>query len=113
EDVSEESPIGSDRLETRGAIWSFLRYASDHDPRTDAQFFRMLGDTPLAGFDNLAAVLGQPLDDFQRWGISVYTDDLLEADDPSYQQPSWDFRSLLPALFDQFFPLQVHNLSDG
>lgn len=114
EDVTNESPTNRDRLETRGAIWSFLRYAADHSERPQTQFFTALGDTPLTGFQNLSAVLAEaPMDRFQDWGVAVYTDDLLQQGDSTLQQLSWNFRSLLPVLNNGVFPLEVETLTPG
>lgn len=115
EDVTGESPTNTrDRLETRGAAWSFLRYAADHSERPNQLFFRLLVDTPLTGFTNLEAVLDDSaLDWLQRWGVSVYTDDLVQTGEPLLQQLSWNFRSLLPVLIEGDFPLVVETLAPG
>ncbi|MEX2581706.1 MAG: hypothetical protein WD766_00395 [Gemmatimonadota bacterium] len=116
EDVTRDSPTDSgDDLATRGAAWSFLRYAADHqEEQTDAEFFGGLVNSTRSGFDNLGAELeGTPLDWLQRWGVSVYTDDLVPASgDALLQQPSWNFRTLLPLLFDAF-PLEVRTLTSS
>jgi len=116
EAVSRESPIHPmDRLQTRGAAWSFLRYAVDHGDIPDEQFFRSLTDSRLTGFQNLRTVLREPpLDRIQRWGVSVFTDDLpgLAGIDPLFTQPSWNFRSLLPRVVERGdFPLLVRTLA--
>lgn len=115
EDVTQESPTNEDRLETRGAIWNFLRYAADLSDDSDPEFFGRLADTPLAGFANLAAVLEEDvLNRMQTWGVSIYADDLLENADSVYVQPSWNFRSVLPVLSRSgVFPLQVETLAPG
>ncbi|MEX2570842.1 MAG: hypothetical protein WD737_06015 [Gemmatimonadota bacterium] len=118
ENVTREAPTQpDDDLETRGAAWSFLRYLADQRAEDDAAFFFALVNTERTGFDNLAAVLDdEPLDWFQRWGVSVYTDDLVGGEAVSLlQQPSWDFRSLLPLLgiFEEPFPLRVRTLNPG
>ena len=114
EDVTDDSPTDrGDNLATRGAAWSFLRYLGDHQQnRTDVTLFRELVDAKVAGFQNLTRALDEdPLLWVQRWGISVYTDDFAVSltARPLYQQPSWDFRSLLPQLFGGF-PLDVRTL---
>ncbi|MQA91709.1 MAG: hypothetical protein GEU90_16055 [Gemmatimonas sp.] len=113
EEVTNDSPTGAgDALGTRGATWAFLRYLADHQPRSDPEFFHDLVNSQDAGFDNLASVVeGDPVDWLQQWGVSVYADDLVTAAaDSAFQQPSWDFRSLLPELFGDF-PLFVRTLS--
>src|SRR5690606_6701979 len=113
ENVTRNAPASfNDRLATRGATWAFLRYAADHSGMPDDVFFRGLVNTRKTGFDNLAAALDvPPLERMRQWGVSIYTDDLVETGDSLLQQPSWDFRSLLPALpFVGRFPLDVEQL---
>jgi hypothetical protein len=115
EEVTTESPTNiDDSLETRGAAWAFLRYTADHSEFTNELFFSQLVDTPLVGHDNIKHVLdGESLDWFQRWGVSVFTDDFMDEElDPLWQEPSWNFRSLLPRLFTDF-PLDVEKLNSG
>lgn len=114
EDVTGQAPTNSeDNLETRGAAWSFLRYAADQSGLSDEDFFGPLVNTTLTGLENVSAMVdGQALDWFQDWGVSIYTDDRLTVGDALYQQPSWNFRSLLPALFGDF-PLDVETLNPG
>jgi len=118
ENVSMESPLNPlDRLPTRGASWSFLRYVVDQKEIPDEQFFRALTDTRLAGYQNLRNVLDDsPMDWLQRWGVSVFTDDFgtLGEIDPLFRQPSWNMRDLLPVLIpERGFPLPVSTLSSG
>jgi hypothetical protein len=106
------SPIGRDGLPTRGATWSFLRYAADRDPRPDEALFRSLGDATSAGLANLEAALGaDPLEWMADWGVSVLTDDLLPGH-VRFQGPSWNMRSVIPALrpLDRRFPIQLLGL---
>lgn len=102
-----------DNLAMRGAIWSFLRYAADRSG--SSTFFYDLVNSTTAGVDNLRNVIGSdPLAWMRDWAVSVYTDDAVAGIDPRYTQPSWNFRSVLPALTaDSTFPLNVHALSAG
>ncbi len=108
----EESLLGIDDLETRGATWAFLRYAADHDPRSDQEVFRALANSRVSGTENLSRVLGSDaVDLMQAWTVSVYADDHPVVTDARFQQPSWNFRSLVPELyFDRRFPLRVRSL---
>ncbi len=107
------SLMGVDNLSMRGAIWSFLRYAADRSG--SPTFFYDLVNTTSSGVDNLRNVIGSdPLEWMRDWAVSVYADDAVPGIDARYTQPSWDFRSVLPALTqDSTFPLQVHALSAG
>lgn len=103
-----------DELPTRGATWAFLRYASDRVPGSDGDFFFSLVNSTVAGLDNLAEVLPQPpLLWMQQWTLSVYADDAVPGTDEAFQQPSWDFRSVIPAIDpNDVFPLRVIPLGE-
>lgn len=110
EDPSEESLMGEDNLPTRGAAWAFLRYAADREPRPDAELFRALVDGPAVGVTNLNNALGEDAVGWmQDWTVSVFTDDFPDLEvQPIFTQPSWNFRSIMPALArTQGYPLEV------
>ena len=111
---SATEPSPSVSLETRGAAWAFLRYLLDHAPQGDDQLLHGLVNSQTAGFENLEAVFARdPMDALQMWGVSIFTDDYLRLPEAEYlQQPSWNFRSLLPVLF-QRFPLDVASAGEG
>ncbi|HEV2735642.1 MAG TPA: hypothetical protein VGV85_12430, partial [Longimicrobiaceae bacterium] len=113
ENPDEESLLGVDNLPTRGAAWAFVRYAADQEPGPDETFFFRLVNSTTSGVQNLSAVLGTNAIDFmQTWTVSVYTDDAVPGIGPRYQQPSWNFRSIVPLLYEGRFPLEVIPLSD-
>ena len=104
-----QGPVGIDQsdddLETRGAVWSFLRYAADRSGPTDGTFWYRLVNSQTSGAANLSQVLGSPLAPVLRdWAISVYADDATPggAGDSRFSQPSWNFRSLYPAMSTTF-----------
>jgi hypothetical protein len=93
---------------TRGAAWAFLRYAADHEARPDSDFFFELVNSTSHGLQNLNEVLqgGNALDRMQAWTASVFSDDHVVGVPDFLTQPSWNFRSVLPALRnDGSFPL--------
>ncbi len=96
-----QAPIGfddfDDDLQTRGAIWSFLRFAADHQPAgTENDFWFKLVNSKTSGVENLTNVLGTtPYSLMRDWAISLYVDDNAPNVDPRFQQPSWDMRSAL------------------
>lgn len=112
--VTRQSPTNrNDDLATRGAAWSFLRYVADQSARSEESFFRALVGSSQTGFENLAQVLDDaPLEWFRRWGVSVYTDDLVSGPDRRLQQPSWNFRQVLPRFLGRF-ALEVRTLFPG
>jgi hypothetical protein len=112
------SVIGPDLLETRGGSWAFLRYAVDRRGTGDQQIFYNLVNNTRIGLDNVSQVIGAPaLDWVQDWTLSVYTDDAVPVE-PRFTQPSWNFRSIMPAVAalygeDEVFPLKVERLGSN
>jgi hypothetical protein len=94
------SPYSSDDgLGTRGAVWAFLRYAADHRSSTDGDTWMRLVNSTSYGLFNLADVFGPGiLAMMQQWQLSLYADDAVAGLHAAFTQPSWDFRSLFPAL---------------
>ena len=70
---NESSPIGADGLGTRGAIWSFLRYAADRYARGEAELWhRLVRDTRWSGLENLAQALGgDPREWMRDWAVAM------------------------------------------
>jgi hypothetical protein len=71
------SPPDWDDLETRGAIWSFLRWAADREFLSESQVWnRLVRDATAAGADNLRSVFGTDLGArFREWAAATYVDD--------------------------------------
>jgi hypothetical protein len=115
-----QSPIGhdllDDDLQTRGAIWSFLRYAADRQPAGgENAFWYKLVNGPETGVANLTSAIGDSVSSVMRdWAISVFMDDNGMGVDSRYQQPSWNMRSLLTRDgTSTAFPLLSRSLKDG
>jgi hypothetical protein len=107
---------GNDSLATRGATWQLLRYAADHSTKTDEQVWQALvRDTRLSGFANLAAVFGDVGTLVRNWSTAEYTDDAVTATTATYQQPSWNYRSVFTALLPPgaAYPLKTRTLASG
>jgi hypothetical protein len=84
-----------DDLATRGAIWSFLRYAADRTTGADSLFWQDLVNATTAGMENLEEVLGADADPgFRDWAAAMYIDDAAGVPPAAYTQPSWDFRDM-------------------
>jgi hypothetical protein len=113
ESPSDYSPFAdNDSLETRGATWSFLRYAADHRATSDGDVWFKLVNSTTTGIANLNQVLGtNALAVARNWSVAVATDDLAGFA-PSYQQPSWNFRDILATLrSNTAFPLATRTLA--
>lgn len=115
-----QAPIGfdadDDDLPTRGAIWSFLRYAADHLPAgTENSFWFSLVNSKTSGLANLTNALGaSPAPLLHDWATSVFLDDDATGVDPRYLQPSWNSRSILTGGgVSTAFPLTTHVLTDN
>jgi hypothetical protein len=86
-------------LAVRGAIWAFLRYATDRKNIGDESFFFGLVNNGLEGKANLQNSIGSDPDLWLRdFTAAMYDDDAVSGIAPEYQQPSWSFRSLFIAL---------------
>jgi hypothetical protein len=114
------SPYGQvDGLNTRGATWSFLRYAMDQLGRTDGDLLYRLVNSGQIGLTNLQTQLGLSASGlqsmFRDFVVSVYADDYVSNVAAQYTQPSWDMRSIYPGFKDPtfFFPIDTHPLSDN
>ncbi len=100
EDVEWYSPYSSnDDLGTRGAVWAFLRYAADQRGAADGDVWMRLVNSRTAGLENLGDVFGIGLAQVLRdWQLSLYADDFVADIDATHALPSWDFRTVFPAM---------------
>ena len=113
---STNSPIrANDSLATRGATWDFLRYAADRKNRaggTDASVWQALVNSQTSGIANLRTVFGANLGSMLRdWSVSNYTDDAVLGLAADFTQPSWNWRTIYPALgSNSAYPLKLSSL---
>ena len=115
-----QGPIGSspfdDDLQTRGAIWDFLRFAADHLPAgTENAFWFNLVNSTTSGVANLTNALGAAPNSLMRdWAISVFLDDNAVGVDPRFAESSWNFRSVITGgSASSPFPLTPRILRDA
>ena len=115
-----QAPIGfdgfDDDVQTRGAIWSFLRFAADHQPAgTENNFWFKLVNSTTSGVSNLTNALGSsPYPLMRDWAISLYMDDNAANLDLRFQQPSWNMRSALTSGGVSLgYPLTTRSLSNN
>jgi hypothetical protein len=82
----------------------------------DGDVWTRLVNGPDTGVTNLRAVFGTGVNDQLRaWAAAHYTDDAVTTGNAALQHPSWNFRSLLPALRDPPvpYPLATLQLTDA
>jgi hypothetical protein len=109
------SPYANDdSLWTRGATWSFLRFAADHRGTSDGDTFYKLVNSTTTGTANLANVFGSGITTmFRDWAIANLTDDVPGVSS-EFQHPSWNFRSVfdfIPSI--KVYPLATSTIGSG
>jgi len=103
----------NDSLETRGATWAFLRTAADNAATSDGDIWFRLVNSTTEGVPNLRNVFGTTVTTQLRdWSTSVLTDDLSGVAS-TYQQPSWNYRSVFAALGTSVFPIATVAMTTG
>lgn len=112
---SANSPYApNDSLATRGATWSMLRYLTDRRGTVDGNVWFQLVNSTTSGIANLKNVYGSDvINQIRDWSVSVFADDLSATPGAVWQQPSWNFRSIYPALGNSLFPLQTQTLTSA
>jgi hypothetical protein len=104
----------NDDLATRGATWSFLRYAADHTGSGDGTTWYQLVNSTSTGLTNLTQTFGANLTTLARdWATSVLADDITSTD-ARFQQPTWNMRSIFGALQSNgTYPLSTTTLGSS
>jgi hypothetical protein len=98
-----------------GAAWQLLRYAADHSALSEHTLWSKLVDSPRSGVANLSDVFGVDFVTLERrWMIAKYTDDTGLPVGAEYDQPSWNYRSVMTA-FDEngYYPLLARGILMG
>jgi hypothetical protein len=103
-------------LTTRGAIWSFLRYAADRRGGLEKSLWFQLVNPPTGshGVPNLTLAFGPELTSWIRdWAIANYADDFISGLPAVDVHQSWNFRSTLAAMDKGSFPLAPRQIDSG
>lgn len=106
-------------LASRGASWSFLRYAADRRAGDEAEFFRSLVAAPTTAFQGLALGVGGAgtlFDWLADWGVALYADDRIQDVAARHRDRSWNHPELWTAVQDPPFspyPIQTRSIGDG
>jgi hypothetical protein len=98
-----------------GASWQLLRYAADHSATAEAQLWKAFVNSQSTGLTNLANATKADVSTlFANWAVAQYADDAGLTVDSKFQNPSWNFRSVLPGMHNNFnFSLAPHQLQPG
>jgi hypothetical protein len=105
-----------DRLETRGATQTFLRYLLDRGTAPDDVVLRALVDAPSIGWASLVARVGTPrtLESWlSDWAVALYADERVTGLHPDHQLRSWSHPSLFAGLGITAYPLATRGLVSG
>jgi uncharacterized protein YjdB len=119
EDPEARSPYANDdELATRGATWQLLRYAADRSSTAQQTLWFNLANSRTAGVANFTAVFGGGFIPLVRdWATAQYADDAVAQTAATLQHPSWNFRSIIPALINNTspppYPLKTRTLVAG
>jgi hypothetical protein len=91
--------FGADGFATRGASWSFLRYAADRQTRVESDFWGALLPRKGSGLSNLSRAASADIHEWVHdWLVSLYAERIAERVQPRYRQQTWDFAHLYPRL---------------
>ena len=118
---STSSPYApDDSLWTRGATWSFLRFAADHRGTSDGDTFYKLVNSTTTGIPNLQQVFGSNLPAiFRDWAVATIADDIPGVA-TEWQHPSWNFKAIFQYIANhnsqapfRGYPLVTTSVSDN
>ena len=94
----------------RGAIWQLLRYSADRKGGAEQSTWSALVNTTASGQANFNAVFGNIITMSRDWAIAQFMDDAGLGAFAVNTNPSWNFRSILPAINQGRFPLLTRPL---
>jgi hypothetical protein len=98
---------------TRGAIWSFLRYAADRRGPGESQMWFQLANPPpgVHGIPNIQRAVTPDLSTWVRdWAIANYADDFIPGVSFVDTHPSWNIRSIVAVVNQGMWPLDTQQL---
>ncbi|MBC7671181.1 MAG: hypothetical protein H7247_02065, partial [Polaromonas sp.] len=115
--ASANSPYANDdELGTRGATWSFLRYAADQLYTSDGTVWQRFDNATAVGLETLKSVYGtDPAPLFRNWAVANFLDDFGTNTDTRFMHRSWNMRDIFTTtlLRYQRYPLAVTSLVDA
>ena len=114
---SANSPYANDdELATRGATWSFLRYAADQFGTTDGTTWQRFDNATTVGLETLKSVYGtDPTPLFRNWAVANFLDDFGTNTDARFMHKSWNMRDIFTTTLIRYlkYPLSVTSLVDA
>jgi len=126
QDPGSSSPIDAvnDELSTRGAAWSFLRYAVDRAFTTDAGVWSRFSNSIETGLNTVAdGLLTDPAPYLADFALANYVSDLGISSDPRFKHKSWNYRDIFANTFGSratgvfvpygYYPIKLTGLPDG
>jgi hypothetical protein len=103
------SPYASNAsIATRGAIWSFLRYAADRRGGSEHDMWFQLANPPpgVHGLANLTQSVTPDVSGWVHdWTVANYADDFAAGAAPVDMDSSWNLRSMVSAVNQSGWPL--------
>jgi hypothetical protein len=105
--------VNNANITTRGAIWSFLRYAADRRGGSESQLWFQLANPPAGvhGIGNLTRVITPDLGGWVRdWTIANYADDFIPGVPSVVTHPSWNIRSVVEVVNQGMWALDTQQL---
>ncbi|HYS70327.1 MAG TPA: Ig-like domain-containing protein [Gemmatimonadaceae bacterium] len=108
--------INNSFIQTRGAIWSFLRYAADRRNAGESQMWFQLANPPsgVHGVGNLTRAVTQDLSAWVRdWSIANYADDFVPGVSAVDTHPSWNIRSIIEVVNQGMWALDTQQLDSA
>jgi hypothetical protein len=100
-------------ITTRGAIWSFLRYAADRRGGSESEMWLQLANPPagIHGLSNLTRAVTPDLSAWIRdWTVANYADDFATGVQSVDTYLSWNVRSIVSAVNQSNWPLATPSL---
>jgi Bacterial Ig-like domain (group 1)./Peptidase M30. len=105
--------VNNANITTRGAIWSFLRYAADRRGGTESQMWFQLANPPsgVHGLSNLTHAITTDLSAWIRdWSVANYADDFIPGVQSVNVHPSWNVRSMIAGVNEGAWALPTQQL---
>ena len=105
--------INNGFIPTRGAIWSFLRYAADRRNSGESDMWFQLANPPpgVHGISNITRVVTPDLAGWVRdWTAANYVDDFVTGALPVYTHPSWNIRSVVEVVNQGMWALDTQQV---